>query len=64
MLSLGIVLVILGVGSLVLPMMGVALPFLPYQPGLGIIVAALGLITILWAARWRSSSTTVVDTTE
>jgi len=64
MLSLGIVLVILGVGSLVLPMLGVALPFLPYQPGLGIIVAALGLITVLWAARWRTASTTVVDTTE
>jgi hypothetical protein len=64
MLSLGILLVILSVGSLVLPMLGVALPFIPYQPGLGIIVAAVGLITVLWAARWRVASTTVVDTTD
>lgn len=63
MLSLGILLVILGVGSLVLPMFGVAVD-IPYQPAIGIIVAAIGLITVLWAARWRTASTTVVDTTE
>lgn len=65
MLSMGILLVILGMGSLVLPMLGIAIaPLEPYQPALGIIVAAVGLITVLWAARSRVASTTVVDTTE
>ncbi len=62
MLSLGVLLVIVGVGTLVLPTLGVAIPPLhPYQPAIGIIVAAVGLITVLWAARWRAASTTVVD---
>jgi protein-S-isoprenylcysteine O-methyltransferase Ste14 len=62
MLSLGILLVIVGVGSLVLPTFGLAIPALhPYQPAIGIIVAAVGLITVLWAARWRTATTTVVD---
>ena len=50
MLALGVVLVILGVASFVLPMIGYPIPGLDaYQPWVGIIVAAVGLITVLWA---------------
>ncbi len=62
MLSLGVLLVIVGVGSLVLPQFGVSLGTLEnYEPWGGIIVAAVGLITIIFASRWRTASTTVVD---
>ncbi|HLE59819.1 MAG TPA: hypothetical protein VJA85_09255 [Candidatus Limnocylindria bacterium] len=68
MLSLGVLLVILGVGSFVLPMVGYQFslmePIEPYQPWAGVIVAAVGLITVLWAGRRRSQAqtqTTVVN---
>lgn len=54
MISLGVLLVILGVGSLVLPSLGYQLDLLDaYQPWAGIIVAAIGLITILFGAQRR-----------
>ncbi len=66
MLSLGVLLVILGVGSFVLPMIGYHFrlmdPVEPYQPWVGIIVAAVGLITVIFAGRRRAPATTVVET--
>jgi hypothetical protein len=57
MISLGVVLVILGVGSLVLPSLGIQFRLMelldPYQPWAGIIVAAVGLITVLFGAQRR-----------
>jgi protein-S-isoprenylcysteine O-methyltransferase Ste14 len=66
MLSLGVLLVILGVGSFVLPMIGYQFrlmePIEPYQPWAGIIVAAVGLITVIFAARGRRApQATVVE---
>jgi len=67
--SLGVLLVILGVGSLVLPSLGLQFavmePIDAYQPWIGVIVAALGLITILFAQRRQATqqSTTVVNET-
>ena len=68
MVSLGVLLVVLGIASIVLPSAGVDLAFLDSidsaQPWLGIIVAALGLITILYGQRRRASvqtQTTVVE---
>jgi len=66
MLSLGVLLVILGVGSFVLPMLGYQFrlmePIEPYQPWAGIIVAAVGLITVIFAGRRRVAPTPVVET--
>jgi hypothetical protein len=57
MISLGVFLVILGVGSLVLPSLGLQIRLTelvdPYQPWAGIIVAAVGLITVLFGAQRR-----------
>jgi hypothetical protein len=68
MVSFGVLLVVLGIASIVLPAAGVDLAFLDSidssQPWLGIIVAALGLITILYGQRRRASvqtQTTVVE---
>ena len=65
MISLGVLLVILGVGSLVLPNLGFQLSLMefvdPYQPWAGIIVAALGLITILFGAQRRGRKEVVVE---
>jgi hypothetical protein len=68
MVSLGVLLVVLGIASIVLPSAGVELAILDSidsaQPWLGIIVAALGLITILYGQRRRASvqtQTTVVE---
>lgn len=64
MVSLGVLLVIIGVASFVLPMVGVQVNLLnSYQPWVGIIIAALGLITVLFGAR-RVRTSTVVDTNE
>jgi hypothetical protein len=67
MVSLGVLLVVVGIGSFVLPAAGVKSGFLDsldsVQPWLGIIVAAVGLITILFAQRRQASvqtQTTVV----
>ena len=64
MLSLGVILVILGIGSFLLPMVGMDLAFLDsidaYQPWLGIIVAAVGLITILFGGRRRKAESQTV----
>jgi len=68
MISLGVLLVILGVGSLVLPSLGVQLTWLDaYQPWAGIIVAAVGLITVLFGAQRRgreSAAPTAVATAQ
>jgi hypothetical protein len=70
MISLGVLLVILGVGSLVLPSLGFQFQLMElvdaYQPWAGIIVAAIGLITILFGAqrRGREGSAQAVATTE
>jgi hypothetical protein len=65
MVALGVILVILGVGSFVLPMVGYPIPALdPYQPWLGIIIAAVGLITVLFGARRVRTASTVVDSSE
>ena len=57
MISFGVLLVILGVGSLVLPYLDLQFTLMdfvdPYQPWAGIIVAALGLITVLFGAQRR-----------
>ncbi|HEX9738704.1 MAG TPA: hypothetical protein VGA91_05680 [Candidatus Limnocylindria bacterium] len=57
MISLGVLLVILGVGSLVLPSLGFQFTLMDwldaYQPWAGIIVAAVGLITVLFGAQRR-----------
>ncbi|HUG94573.1 MAG TPA: hypothetical protein VMK30_00345 [Pleomorphomonadaceae bacterium] len=57
MISLGVFLVILGVGSLALPSLGFQFSVMelvdPYQPWAGIIVAAVGLITVLFGAQRR-----------
>lgn len=63
MLAFGVALTILGVASFVLPMLGYPVPGLEaYQPWVGIVVAALGLITVLWGARRIRSTSTVVGT--
>lgn len=68
MVSFGVLLVVLGIASIVLPAAGVDLAFLDSidsaQPWLGIIVAAIGLITVLYGQRRRASvqtQTTVVE---
>ncbi|HEY7452351.1 MAG TPA: hypothetical protein VIA02_07535 [Candidatus Limnocylindria bacterium] len=57
MTSLGVLLVVLGVGSLILPYLNLQFTLMdwldPYQPWAGVVVAALGLITILFASRRR-----------
>jgi len=55
MISFGVLLVILGVGSLALPYFDLEFTeFIdPYQPWAGIMVAALGLITVLFGAQRR-----------
>jgi small neutral amino acid transporter SnatA (MarC family) len=66
MIALGVILVIVGVGSLVLPSLGIDVAFLdPYQPWGGIIVAAIGLITVLFGAqrRGRQAAATATVTT-
>ena len=68
MVSLGVLLVVVGIGSIVLPAAGISSGFLdsldPTQPWLGVIVAAVGLITILFGQRRTASvqaQTTVVE---
>jgi purine-cytosine permease-like protein len=68
MLSLGVLLVILGVGSFVLPMIGYQFrliePLEPYQPWAGIALAAVGLVIVIFTARARRApAETVVQTT-
>jgi hypothetical protein len=68
MLSLGVLLVILGVGSFVLPMIGYQFtlmePIEPYQPWAGIALAAVGLVVVILAARARRApATTVAEST-
>jgi predicted lipid-binding transport protein (Tim44 family) len=65
MISLGVLLVILGVGSLVLPSLGLQFTFMDwldaYQPWAGIIVAAVGLITVLFGAQRRGRAAATVE---
>jgi predicted lipid-binding transport protein (Tim44 family) len=65
MISLGVLLVILGVGSLVLPYLNLQFSLMelvdPYQPWAGIIVAAIGLITVLFGAQRRGRKEVVVE---
>ena len=67
MISLGVFLVILGVGSLVLPSLGFQFRLMelldPYQPWVGIIVAAVGLITVLFGAQRRGRAAAPVAAT-
>ena len=65
MVSFGVLLVIIGVGSFVLPMIGIHVPALdPYQPWTGIIIAAIGLITVLFGARRLRAAGAVIDAPE
>jgi hypothetical protein len=65
MIALGVVLVIIGVGSFVLPMIGYPITaFAGYQPWVGIIIAAVGLITVLFGARRRIATADVIETTD
>jgi hypothetical protein len=65
MIALGVLLVIIGVGSFVLPMIGYPIAaFGGYQPWVGIIIAAVGLITVLFGARRRIATPGVIDTTD
>ena len=68
MVSFGVLLVVVGIGSFALPAAGIQSRFFdsldPAQPWLGIIVAAVGLITVLFGQRRLASvqtQTTVVD---
>ena len=61
MVAAGVLLVILGVASFVLPMVGVPVPAIPDQPWIGVIVAALGLITVLFGARRLRAAGAVID---
>ena len=65
MIALGVILVILGVGSFVLPMIGYPIQaFAGYQPWVGIIIAAVGLITVLFGSRRRVATPSVINTTD
>src|SRR5438046_4125415 len=65
MIALGVLLVIIGVGSFVLPMIGYPIAvFDGYQPWVGIIIAAVGLITVIFGARRRIAAPSVIDTTD
>jgi len=65
MIALGVLLVIIGVGSFVLPMIGYPIAvFDGYQPWVGIIIAAVGLITVIFGARRRIATPSVIDTTD
>jgi len=65
MIALGVVLVIIGVGSFVLPMFGYPIAvFDGYQPWVGIIIAAVGLITVLFGARRRIATPSVIYTAD
>jgi hypothetical protein len=68
MVSLGVLLVVVGIGSIVLPAAGIESRLLnsldPVQPWVGVIVAAVGLITILFGQRRLASvqtQSTVVE---
>ena len=70
MVSFGVLLVVVGIGSIVLPAAGIESRFLnsldSVQPWLGVIVAAVGLITVLFGQRRLASvqtQTTEVDKT-
>jgi FtsH-binding integral membrane protein len=65
MIALGVFLVIIGVGSFVLPMTGYPIAaFAGYQPWVGIIIAAVGLIAVLFGTRRRNATPGVIDTTD
>jgi len=65
MIALGVILVIIGVGSFVLPMIGYPIAaFAGHEPWVGIIIAAVGLITVLFGARRRIAAPGVIDTTD
>lgn len=65
MIALGVILVILGVGSFVLPTIGYPIAaFAGYQPWVGVIIAAVGLITVLFGSRRRIATPSVIDTTD
>ena len=65
MIALGVILVIIGVGSFVLPMIGYPIAvFAGYQPWVGIIIAAVGLITVIFGARRRIATPSVIDTAD
>ena len=53
MRSLGVLLVVLGAGSLILPLVGMQFrllePLDPYQPFAGIVVAAIGVVLFVLA---------------
>jgi hypothetical protein len=65
MIALGVILVIVGVGSFALPTIGYPVAALAgYQPWVGIIIAAVGLITVLFGSRRRIATPSVIDTTD
>lgn len=65
MIALGVILVILGVGSFVLPTIRYPIAaFAGYQPWVGVIIAAVGLITVLFGSRRRIATPSVIDTTD
>jgi hypothetical protein len=64
MTSFGVLLVILGVGSLILPYLNVEIEFVDsVQPWAGVIVAAVGLITVLFASRRRPEAAATATAT-
>jgi uncharacterized membrane protein HdeD (DUF308 family) len=65
MTVLGVILVIIGVGSFVLPMIGYPIAAFAGLPAVvGIIIAAVGLITVLFGARRRIATPGVIDTSD
>jgi len=65
MIALDVLLVMIGMGSFVLPMIGYPMgAFAGYQPSVGIVLAAVGLITVLFGSRPRIAHPRVIDTTD
>jgi small neutral amino acid transporter SnatA (MarC family) len=61
--SFGVLLVILGVGSLILPYLNIEIEFLDsVQPWAGVIVASVGLITVLFGSRRRPAEAAATAT--
>ncbi len=67
MASIGMLLVVLGLGSLVLPLLNMQFTFMSvldaYQPFAGIVVAAIGAVLIAVATQRRQVTVTHTDAT-
>jgi hypothetical protein len=68
MASLGVLLVVLGVGSLILPMLDIQFQIMsivePYQPFAGVVVAAVGAALVALSMQRRRTAAAPANTTE